>query len=66
LSLGTIVAFTAPVTPVLPLTSLNTVEVEVASALALFDRIFEYLVETGHPRCARRCACTRATCAAKS
>jgi ATP-binding cassette subfamily B protein len=44
LSLGTIVAFTALQSRLFfPLTSLLNVQVEVASALALFDRIFEYL-----------------------
>jgi ATP-binding cassette subfamily B protein len=44
LSLGTIVAFTALQTRLFfPLTGLLNVQVEVASALALFDRIFEYL-----------------------
>ncbi|MBW3638042.1 MAG: ABC transporter ATP-binding protein, partial [Armatimonadetes bacterium] len=44
LSLGTIVAFTALQTRLFfPLTSLLNVQVEIASALALFDRIFEYL-----------------------
>jgi ATP-binding cassette subfamily B protein len=44
LSLGTIVAFTALQARLFfPLTSLLNVQVEVASALALFDRIFEYL-----------------------
>ncbi len=44
LTLGTIVAFTALQTRLFfPLTSLLNVQVEVNSALALFDRIFEYL-----------------------
>jgi len=44
LSLGTIVAFTALQSRMFfPLTSLLNVQVEVTSALALFDRIFEYL-----------------------
>jgi ATP-binding cassette subfamily B protein len=44
LSLGTIVAFTSLQARLFfPLTSLLNVQVEVASALALFDRIFEYL-----------------------
>ena len=44
LTLGTIVAFTALQTRLFfPLTSLLNVQVEVTSALALFDRIFEYL-----------------------
>jgi ATP-binding cassette subfamily B protein len=44
LSLGTIVAFTALQGRLFfPLTSLLNVQVEVSSALALFDRIFEYL-----------------------
>jgi ATP-binding cassette subfamily B protein len=44
LSLGTIVAFTALQARLFfPLTSLLNVQVEVSSALALFNRIFEYL-----------------------
>ena len=44
LSLGTIVAFTALQSRLFfPLTSLLNVQVEVTSALSLFDRIFEYL-----------------------
>jgi ATP-binding cassette subfamily B protein len=44
LSLGTIVAFTALQSRLLfPLTGLLNAQVEVTSALALFDRIFEYL-----------------------
>ncbi len=44
LSLGTIVAFTSLQSRLFfPLTSLLNVQVEVTSALALFDRIFEYL-----------------------
>ena len=44
LSIGTIVAFTALQGRLFfPLTSLLNVQVEVSSALALFDRIFEYL-----------------------
>ena len=44
LKLGTIVAFTALQSRLFfPLTSLLNVQVEVTSALALFDRIFEYL-----------------------
>lgn len=44
LTLGTIVAFTALQSRLFfPLTSLLNVQVEVTSALALFDRIFEYL-----------------------
>jgi ATP-binding cassette, subfamily B, bacterial len=44
LSLGTIVAFTALQSRLFfPLTNLLNVQVEVTSALALFDRIFEYL-----------------------
>ena len=44
LTLGTIVAFTALQTRLFfPLTSLLNVQVEVTGALALFDRIFEYL-----------------------
>jgi ATP-binding cassette subfamily B protein len=44
LSIGTIVAFTALQSRLFfPLTSLLNVQVEVSSALALFDRIFEYL-----------------------
>jgi ATP-binding cassette subfamily B protein len=44
LSLGTIVAFTALQARLFfPLTNLLTVQVEVMSVLALFDRIFEYL-----------------------
>ena len=44
LSLGTIVAFTSLQARLFfPLTSLLNVQVEVTSALALFDRIFEYL-----------------------
>ncbi len=44
LSLGTIVAFTALQSRLFfPLTGLLSVQVEVTSALALFDRIFEYL-----------------------
>ncbi len=44
LQLGTIVAFTALQSRLFfPLTSLLNVQVEVTSALALFDRIFEYL-----------------------
>lgn len=44
LDLGTIVAFTALQARLFfPLTSLLNVQVEVTSALALFDRIFEYL-----------------------
>lgn len=44
LSLGTIVAFTALQSRLFfPLTSLLNVQVEITSALALFDRIFEYL-----------------------
>ena len=44
LSLGTIVAFTALQSRLFfPLTGLLNVQVEVTSALALFDRIFEYL-----------------------
>jgi ATP-binding cassette subfamily B protein len=44
LSIGTIVAFTALQARLFfPLTSLLNVQVEVTSALALFDRIFEYL-----------------------
>lgn len=44
LSLGTIVAFTALQSGLFfPLTNLLNVQVEVISALALFDRIFEYL-----------------------
>jgi ATP-binding cassette, subfamily B, bacterial len=44
LSLGTIVAFTALQSRLFfPLTGLLNVQVEVMSALALFDRIFEYL-----------------------
>jgi ATP-binding cassette, subfamily B, bacterial len=44
LSLGTIVAFTTLQSRLFfPLTSLLNVQVEVTSALALFDRIFEYL-----------------------
>jgi ATP-binding cassette subfamily B protein len=44
LSLGTIVAFTALQARLFfPLTSLLNVQVEVTSALALFDRIFQYL-----------------------
>lgn len=44
ISLGTIVAFTALQTRLFfPLTSLLNVQVEVSSAFALFDRIFEYL-----------------------
>lgn len=44
LSIGTIVAFTMLQTRLLfPLTGLLNVQVEVTSALALFDRIFEYL-----------------------
>ncbi len=44
LSLGTIVAFTTlQVRLFFPLTGLLNVQVEVTSALALFDRIFEYL-----------------------
>lgn len=44
LSLGTIVAFTALQARVFfPLTGLLNIQVEVASAMALFDRIFQYL-----------------------
>ena len=44
LSIGTIVAFTALQGRLFfPLTSLLNVQVEVSGALALFDRIFEYL-----------------------
>ncbi|MBD0327659.1 MAG: ABC transporter ATP-binding protein, partial [Pyrinomonadaceae bacterium] len=44
LSIGTIVAFTALQSRLFfPLTGLLNIQVEVASALALFDRIFEYL-----------------------
>lgn len=44
LSIGTIVAFTALQSRLFfPLTSLLNVQVEVFSAMALFDRIFEYL-----------------------
>jgi len=44
LTLGTIVAFTALQSRLFfPLTNLLNVQVEVTSALALFDRIFEYL-----------------------
>jgi len=44
LNLGTIVAFTSLQARLFfPLTSLLNVQVEVTSALALFDRIFEYL-----------------------
>jgi ATP-binding cassette subfamily B protein len=44
LTLGTIVAFTALQSRLFfPLTGLLNVQVEVTSALALFDRIFEYL-----------------------
>jgi ATP-binding cassette subfamily B protein len=44
LSIGTIVAFTALQSRLFfPLTNLLNVQVEVNSALALFDRIFEYL-----------------------
>lgn len=44
LSLGTIVAFTALQSRLFfPLTSLLNSQVEITSALALFDRIFEYL-----------------------
>lgn len=44
LSIGTIVAFTSLQARLFfPLTSLLNVQVEVSSALALFDRIFEYL-----------------------
>lgn len=44
LTIGTIVAFTMLQTRLLmPLTGLLNVQVEVTSALALFDRIFEYL-----------------------
>jgi ATP-binding cassette subfamily B protein len=44
LTLGAIVAFTALQARVFfPITSLLNVQVEVSSALALFDRIFEYL-----------------------
>ena len=44
LSIGTIVAFSALQARLFfPLTSLLNVQVEVSSALALFDRIFEYL-----------------------
>lgn len=44
LTLGTIVAFTALQSRLFfPLTNLLNVQVEVMSALALFDRIFEYL-----------------------
>src|SRR5207244_5940288 len=44
LTLGTIVAFTALQARLFfPLTSLLNTQVEVMSALALFDRIFEYL-----------------------
>ena len=44
LTLGTIVAFTALQSRLFfPLTSLLNVQVEVTGALALFDRIFEYL-----------------------
>jgi ATP-binding cassette subfamily B protein len=44
LSIGTIVAFTALQSRLFfPLTNLLNVQVEVMSALALFDRIFEYL-----------------------
>ena len=44
LTLGTIVAFTALQSRLFfPLTGLLNVQVEVGSALALFDRIFEYL-----------------------
>ena len=44
LTIGTIVAFTMLQTRLLfPLTGLMNVQVEVTSALALFDRIFEYL-----------------------
>ncbi len=44
LSIGTIVAFTALQSRLFfPLTSLLNVQVEIGSALALFDRIFEYL-----------------------
>jgi ATP-binding cassette subfamily B protein len=44
LSLGTIVAFTALQARLFfPLTNLLNVQVEITSALALFDRIFEYL-----------------------
>ncbi len=44
LNLGTIVAFTALQSRLFfPLTGLLNVQVEVTSALALFDRIFEYL-----------------------
>ena len=44
ITLGTIVAFTALQTRLFfPLTSLLNVQVEVSSAFALFDRIFEYL-----------------------
>jgi ATP-binding cassette subfamily B protein len=44
LSIGTIVAFTALQSRLFfPLTGLLNVQVEVTSALALFDRIFEYL-----------------------
>ncbi len=44
LSIGTIVAFTALQSRLFfPLTSLINVQVEVMGALALFDRIFEYL-----------------------
>ena len=44
LTLGTIVAFTALQSRLFfPLTGLLNVQVEVTSALALFDRIFDYL-----------------------
>lgn len=44
LSLGTIIAFTALQARVFfPLTGLLSIQVEITSALALFDRIFEYL-----------------------
>jgi len=44
LSIGTIVAFTALQSRMFfPLTSLLSVQVELASAMALFDRIFEYM-----------------------
>lgn len=44
LSIGTIVAFTALQSRMFfPLTSLMNVQVELSSAMALFDRIFEYL-----------------------
>ncbi len=44
LNIGTIVAFTSLQSRLFfPLTSLMSVQVELASAMALFDRIFEYL-----------------------